>query len=349
MKKIGRYLPFCFSAGLLLCLVFFSPQAKTAASDALTLCAVTLVPTLFPFYTAVHLFLNAGVLPGGRGIDALMNRLFCLPGAAFPALLLGTLGGYPVGASVTASLYRKGQITKDEAIRLSMFVNNAGPGFILGAVGLTVFHSISLGLLLLCIHLLSALAVGITVRRQQRTGLTVRRRAAEQREKPSNVLPEAISAALQSMLMICAYIVFCSVCLAMVRSLPLCGLLLQRLCRVLPVAEAFLSGLAELSCGIMELRGLSAADAFVAASVLLGWGGLCVFLQTSSILRAAGLPTRQYLRGKLLQAGFSGVLACVVCAVVFRQWLFSLPCIVFLIGFLIVYKIGGRKIRNSLL
>ncbi len=349
MKKIRRYLPVCFAAALLLCLVFFSKQAKTAAVDALTLCASTLVPTLFPFYVAVHLFLNAGILPAGRGINTLMHRLFGLPGAASPALLLGALGGYPLGASVAASLYRQGQITKNEAIRLSMFANNAGPGFILGAAGLSVFHSVPLGLLLLCIHLLSALAVGVSVREPQRTALTVRRKAAEPQRKPSGILPEAIRSSLQSMLTICGYVVFCSVCLAMVRSLPLCGILLRKSGGVLPAAEAFLSGLAELSCGILSLRDLPTADAFVAASVLLGWGGVCVFLQSAAALRAAGLPTRQCLQGKFLHAVYSGILSCAVCSAIFRQPSFLLLCATLFIGIAVLLKIRGRKSGSILL
>ncbi len=349
MKKIRKYLPACFSAGLLFCLVFFSGQAKAAAVDALVLCASTLVPTLFPFYVAVHLLLHTGMPPFGKGVDSFMQRLFSLPSAASAAILLGALGGYPIGASVTASLYRQGQLTREEAIRLSMFVNNAGPGFILGAAGLAVFHSVSLGLLLLCIHLLSALAVGITVRAPQRPKLSVRRKAATQQKHSSSALPEAVSTALQSMLTICAYIVFCSVCLAMVKSLPLCGILLKQLCRILPEAEALLMGLAELTCGILALRGLSAASAFVVASALLGWGGLCVFLQSAAVLHAAGLPVRQCLRGKLLQAAYSGILSYAVSAVLFRQPTFLLPCAALFISILILRKIRGRKTACSLL
>lgn len=349
MKKNSKFLPACFALGLLLCLVLFSAQANAAAVDALKLCAMTLVPTLFPFYSAVNLFLNAGVLPDGKGIQAIMQRCFLLPGAAASALLLGLLGGYPIGASVTAALYRQGQLTRNEAIRLSMFANNAGPGFIFGAVGLTVFHSVPIGLLLFCIHLLSALAVGVSLRMPQKSNLTVRRKMPTHPKASAQILPEAVSAALQSMLMICAYVVFSSVLLAMVKSLPPCGLLLQRLSGVLPAAEALFSGFVELSCGILALRGLPIAEAFVSASFLLGCGGVCVFLQSAAVLTSAGLPVRQCLQGKLLQGVYSAVLSCAVCCVMFRPFPSLLWCAVFFAGIVVLCKIRGRKNRYSLL
>lgn len=349
MKKFGKALPACAAFGLLLCLVLFSAEAKAAAADALSLCAATLVPTLFPFYAAVNLLLNMGALPSGKITQMLTERCFRLPGEAASAVLLGLLGGYPVGISVTAALYRQGLLTRDEAVRLSMFANNAGPGFILGAAGLSVFHSVPLGLLLLGIHTLSAFAAGFAVRTAKKPNPVVRRSAPHRTAVSAPILPKAISDALQSMLMICAYVVFCSVCLAMIRALPLFGMLAKELSAVLPAAEAFFCGLCELSCGILALRGLPTATAFATASVLLGWGGLCVFLQSAAVLRAAGLPARQCLIGKALQAAFSGLLSCAVCGIVFHQRpsvaFFAIP----IIGFFALRKIRGRKNRYSLI
>ena len=46
------------------------------------------------------------------------------------ALLLGLICGYPMGAKLTADLFREGKITKSEAQYLLTFCNNPGPVFI---------------------------------------------------------------------------------------------------------------------------------------------------------------------------------------------------------------------------
>ena len=108
-----------------------------------------MVPALFPFLAVSSLLVSLGfgewVSPHLAGV---MGPLFRLPGQASSALLLGLVGGYPIGAKTAADLYRENLLTADEAERLLAFCNNSGPAFIVGAVGAGVFGSASAGLLL---------------------------------------------------------------------------------------------------------------------------------------------------------------------------------------------------------
>lgn len=337
------------AASVMLLLLIFPGQAKSAAADALRMCGMTLVPSLFPFYVAADLFLAAGLPPAGKRLDAVMRRLFGLPGEAAPALLLGLLGGYPIGASVTAGLYRQGVLTKQEAVTLSRFSNNAGPAFIIGAAGLAVFQSVKLGLLLYAIHAASAVITGILLREKNDSHIRKRRMTQTQSGSITQALPEAVSAAAQSMLMICAYVVFFSVVLAVIRAFPPVGHLFSVVSNRLPVCEAALSGIAELSCGILALQGAPRFSALVTASVLLGWGGICVFFQSASVLSAAGLPVKQCIKGKLTQAGIAGALSCACCAAASHSGSFFLGFSVFLLISLCICKIGGRKAVSRLI
>lgn len=338
------------SAGCVIFLLLAYPaQASTAAADALRLCGLTLVPSLFPFYTAANFLLAAGLPPAGKRVSGWMRRLFGLPGEAAPALVLGLLGGYPVGASVTAELYRQGSLTKQEAVSLSRFANNAGPAFIIGAAGLAVFRSAKTGLLLYGIHILSALLTGLILRRNSDPPVRIRRSPAIQNTDTAQALPKAISASVQSMLMICAYVVFFSVVLAVIRSIAPIGKCLSALSVRCPACEAMLSGFAELSCGILSLQKVPCPSAWIAASVLLGWGGICVFFQSASVLSSAGLPARQCLGGKLTQSVIAGMLSCLCCALNARngKYLLCFPIFVFIL--LGIVKFGGRKKASRLL
>lgn len=337
------------AASVMLLLLIFPAQAKSAAADALRMCGVTLIPSLFPFYAAADLFLAAGLPPAGKQLDAVMRRLFGLPGEAAPALMLGLLGGYPIGASVTAGLYRQGVLTKQEAVTLSRFSNNSGPAFIIGAAGLAVFQSVKLGLLLYAIHAVSAVITGILLREKADFHLRTRRLVQTQSGSITQALPEAISAAAQSMLMICAYVVFFSVVLAVLRAISPIKHLFSALSLRFPVSEAVLSGAAELSCGILALQGAPRFPALVTASVLLGWGGICVFFQSASVLSAAGLPAKQCVKGKLTQALVAGALSCVFCAAASHSGSFFLGFTVFLLFSLGICKIRGRKATPRLI
>ena len=83
--------------------------------------------------------------------------LFRLPGCAGSALLLGLVGGYPIGARTAAELYTSGALTRQEAERLLTFCNNSNPVFLVSVLGSGVFGSVRTGLWLWLIHVCSAL------------------------------------------------------------------------------------------------------------------------------------------------------------------------------------------------
>ena len=133
---------------LILCgiLVWFladARQLRLEAAKALTLCAGTVIPALFPFMVVTGLLVRLGfgqwLAPDMAG---LMASLFRLPGCAGSALLLGLVGGYPIGARTAAELYASGDLTRQEAERLLTFCNNSNPVFLISVLGVGVFGSV---------------------------------------------------------------------------------------------------------------------------------------------------------------------------------------------------------------
>ena len=105
-----------------LALMFWPQEAMEAAREGLRLCYNVILPSLFPFFVLSALVVDLG-LAGylGRALEGLMRPLFHVPGACASALVLGFVGGYPVGARTALSLYQKGMCTKTEAERLLSF------------------------------------------------------------------------------------------------------------------------------------------------------------------------------------------------------------------------------------
>lgn len=284
-------------AALLVWLFADAGRVRESAADALRLCAASVIPSLFPFLAATGLLMSLGFgALASPWLSPLMTGLYRLPGAAGSALLLGLLGGYPVGARTAADLYRLGQLTKDEAERLLTFCNNANPAFLLNALGVGVFHSSRAGLWLLLVHLLSALLTGLCFRGQvSPRNASPPPPAAQPAFFPAFV--EAVGNAASAMLRVCAFVVFFSV-------------LARPLKNWNSPAAAPLVGLLEL----FSLTPMLAPDSygFVLASVCAGWGGLSALAQTAAVLENTGLSIRPCLLGKTLQAVFSGILAAVV-------------------------------------
>ena len=288
---------------LLIWLFADAGRVRESASDALRLCAASVIPALFPFLVVTGLLMSLGFGAQASPILApLMTGLYRLPGAAGSALLLGFLGGYPVGARTAAELYRRGQLTKDETERLLTFCNNANPAFLMSVLGAGVFHSARTGIALLLIHVLSAFLTGLVFRHASDTPPTRREPPPLSDAQPAffPAFVDAVGNAALAILKVCAFVVFFYV-------------LAQPLKAWDSPAAAPLVGALEL----FSLTPMLTPDSygFILASVCAAWGGLSALGQTAAVLDAAGLSVRPCARGKAVQSVFAGILAALASAV----------------------------------
>lgn len=309
MREWGRRA--ALAAALLVCMAVLLWQNETASAavrQGLTLCARSVIPSLFPFFVVVSFAV-------GCGFFAVLRRLGLPVGAA--VFLVGIVGGYPVGARTVGELYRGGGLARERAETLLTFCNNAGPSFIFSIAGVGVFGSQKIGLALYGIHILSALAAG---------GLLDGLRSAQNVSKPAGsdmktarcdmkpagnrtksagngtklpaLFVSCVGSAAAAMVNICAFVIFFLVVMALVR-------------QAWPGLPPLALGLLELTGGITSLEASPAG--FCMAAALLGWGGVSVHCQTAAVLEDTGLSLRRYLLAKALQAVISALFALGLC------------------------------------
>lgn len=150
-------------------MLFFPAPVLRGAECGLLLWFNTVLPTLFPFILICNLMITT------RAIDLLVcitRPLLCRAFRVSPygsfAVLTGFLCGYPMGAKVTADLYRQGNITKTEASYLLSFCNNTSPMFILSFLVMQNLKNDSLKLPTLIILFLAPVIISFACRPQVR-------------------------------------------------------------------------------------------------------------------------------------------------------------------------------------
>ncbi len=299
---------------LLFAALLIMPEAAAeSCRGALRLCGELIIPSLFPFFV-LSILLNKLGLPGALGklLAPAAARLYKVSGAGATALIIGLTGGYPLGAAYIADMEKSGVISPCEGERLLGFCNNSGPAFVMGAVGIGVFRSARLGLLLYGIHILSALLTGLFFR--QPGGYEVLcKPVGFDTELSDSVLPEAVKQALSSVLNVCAFVVCFTVLVGLLElgggfSL-LCGTLTELLGTGLLYNRAMLTGILELGSGAAAMSGLSAGPLELSlAAGMLSWGGVSVLLQTKAVLSGSKVKGALHFAGRLISAAISSVL-----------------------------------------
>lgn len=276
------------AAGILV-LILDGQTAIAGASDGIDLCIRTVIPSLFPFFL-LSILLTSTL----SGLNTpILRWLSCLCGtpAGTEALLITSfLGGYPVGAQCISRAYHSGQIKRTLAQRMLYFCNNAGPSFIFGMAAMQ-FSSPLYGWLIWAIQLLSAIAVTRCLPAGEET-------ISQKGQAKQTTLTDALQSALRIMTTVCGWVVIFRVLIAF---------LSRWFFWLLPKdVSVFLTGLLELANGCCQLASVkNSGIRLILCSLMLSFGGLCVFMQTSSFLQ--GLSTVEYLKGKCLQTIYAGL------------------------------------------
>jgi sporulation integral membrane protein YlbJ len=288
----------------------------SAAKGGVELCLYTVIPSLFPFFVLSSLVVCLGVSEKLQKVAfPIMKPLFGLNGACSSALILGAIGGYPVGAKTVVTLYNNKLCTRSEAQHMLAFCNNSGPAFIFGIVGAGVFGSVKIGLILYAIHIISALIVGIIFRfigkSNIHSGSAVTSAASE---SFPTAFTKSVTESFSSCIGLSGFVIFFAV---FINLLSKCGILeifsdfLDIFIKNSAISQSIVTGLIELTSGIYGLMGISGnfKTLLVVSAFMLGWGGLSVHFQTLSILDSTDLSPKTYFVGKLMGAVISGVLA----------------------------------------
>lgn len=305
--------------GFLLCgagLLCYSKAVSAAMTQALALCVQVLLPSLFPFFVLSSMFISTGVIQRlSTRLEKPFQWLFGLPGSFGAALLLGAAGGYPVGAKTIATLYQQGQCSKRDAEKALRFCNNAGPAFLISAVGASLLQDPHAGLNLYAVHVLSALIIGF-IYRKNTDHVKYHCITADHMRNTATIslFLRAVTDAFSSFLNVSAFVLIFSVISTMLQQLPLIDSL-----HCLPgggiLWYGLLAGFLELTSGVACLTqgGLPPSILLPALSFLCGWGGCSVQFQTISLLHDAGLSCRQYLKSKLLQGILAALITGMIC------------------------------------
>lgn len=281
----------CLSALGMLVLILDAKTAMNGGAEGISLCIQTLIPSLFPFFLLSDLLISSVAGYTGKWIRPL-EKLLRIPSGTGGIILVGLLGGYPLGAQGIAQAQKSGMLSQTDARRMMAFCNNAGPSFLFG-ISAILFPEIWMCWTLWGIHILSVILVGILTPGASHSQTTPTRRKFSS-------LPQTLKKAITGMAMVCGWVILFRILLAFCQRWFLW---------LLPeTVQYFLSGILEIANGCCSLPQLGSVGLrFTLCAVFLGFGGLCVALQTYCV--SLDVDIRLYLPGKIAQASISYLLS----------------------------------------
>lgn len=285
-------LSFLLSLTAFILILSFPAASSEGVRSGLSLCYRAVVPSVFPSLILTDLLFSRPCKAIEKTVGRMFHLLFHTSPRGAVAWVAGLLSGFPVGAITVARDVERGALSREEGEYLLAFVNNTGPAFLVGGIGLGLFGSARLGWALYFLQIPVSLFVGFLLRPKARA-------VSPPATLESTAVAAPVSAivrASEKTVRIAGFVCFFSV---------LSSLLSLFLPDGLPLALA--SSILEVGCGAARASRLAApfpALPLVAFSVC--FSGLSVHFQTLSVLDGTGIRTKSYRRGKTV-SGFLGL------------------------------------------
>ena len=307
-------------------LIFFliaNPQTYMQSTlNGLNVWISSVLPALFPFFFLTKLLTELKVINKiSVFLSPISKKLFKCPGISAYVFLMSIISGYPVGAKLISELFKNGQITQSDAIKMNSFCSTSGPLFVVGTVGVSMFFSKTTGFIILFSHIVGAIINGLLYR-----NIKIRKNHNEiiivSNKKPENILSAVMYDSIVSILMVGGFIsvffVFIDI-LNNTKIIDILSFLLEKTLFFLHLPPDFfnatLNGLIEITHGALDLSMLDLNIKFLTVILtgMISFGGLSIHLQSLIFLKNTNIKMGSYFLQKTTHSIISMIVCFVIC------------------------------------
>ena len=290
-NRLKKILPFFLTITAIFFLLVDRNSVVVGIRQGLTVCSEVLIPSLFPFMVLSAFAVNSGLADiRSRPLQMFFEKVLKIPCECLSALIFGFVGGYPVGASVTAALCGKSIIDTSIAKRLFSCCVNAGPAFIITAVGTVMLGNTTAGVVLFFSVCSASVLTGVFFLFIFGRGYEKKVNKVSAKMPLSESLIVSVSDSCNRMIGMCGWVVvfsaFTSIVTAHVKGL---------------VATYFLV-FSEVTSGVEYA---TEAGGLPLAAACISFGGICVMCQLLPSVKQCGIKVYEYLIFRIVNSVFS--------------------------------------------
>jgi hypothetical protein len=247
------------------------------------------MPVLFPFFFICGLLVELDFFSGFKKF-----------GKTAPIFALSLLSGYPTGARLISDLYKRGELTRTQAIRISTCTSTCSPIFVIATLGACFYQSTMVGVLIFSAHSVGAILNGLLyrgIRFAETTNVALVENVGVARKKDiAECVSTSLVQAIQNIFAVGGLIVVFFIVTEFVGG------------------GVFVSGLLEMTGGVFQAS-VATPSSLIIPCAIISFGGLCVAMQGFVFMNSFRMPLWFYLVYKLTHM----ILAVAIC--------FALVCI----------------------
>ena len=218
-------------------------------------------------------------------------------------MLAAAIGGYPAAAKCINDSVCGGFLDQKTASRMLCFCVNAGPPFLISAVGIGVFGSIRTGFLLFAAQFLSSSIIAVLISCFSKKPVTCRENYSPIYSSNSALIVESIISAAESCFRMCAFIVIACGVLEISFGGTVFGFAENK-----PLLKAIFSGFFEVTARVFSCAEIEGLASVIAAGAIASFSGISVILQVAAVTEESKIPLFPFIVSRFFHAGITAAI-----------------------------------------
>lgn len=290
-------------------MLMLSKDISKGIQNGIEMVLGVIVPSLFAFMALSVFIANTFVSDViSRTLRPVAVHLYRLPANAGFIIFMSMIGGYPVGAKLISDMLRAGTLDEKTASRMMCYCTNAGPAFIVTAVGVGMFHSLTTGFFLFIAQILSSVIMGIVIGRCSKP---VTRAAAPKRNMSvPNAFVYSVNSAAKSLFGVSAFVVLFSGVIEFLKASGIMDAAIRLFSAFLDkqTVEICITGFLEVTNGCKASAALGGSNALLLTAFFLSFAGISILFQIVNMFYGMKVNLKPFLLSRVVHGGLTAAL-----------------------------------------
>jgi len=269
--------------------IVYSKEISAGVIKGMLTSVNIIIPSLLPFMVLSG-FISLSPLNSivSKPFALFTKKILKMPHQLGTVILMSIIGGYPVGAKTLATMLGNKSISEHTAEKMLCYCVNAGPSFVISAVGVAMFANYKIGVILFVSQIISSLIIAIFTGylyddKDEITNYT------EHSYSYSNAFVKAVINSSEAMLIICAFVIIFSAIISLLDYSGILNWFSLLLSHALwfinsdaDLYKCIISGILEVTTGCISTIRLEGNLSLLLCGCFISFGGLSVIFQVMS-------------------------------------------------------------------
>ena len=270
-------------------LIVFPKKSAFGAYFGIVNCLEIIVPSLFPFMVVTIFLTESGYYKQIFSIpSALLSKITGVDKNLCSLFFLGLIGGYQSAAKSVTILCKNNVILPECASILLCFCTNAGPAFLISAVGTGMYLSSSVGVILFIASIMSSFSLMLFYapklnKINDLTNYKINKGLV-------SCFVNSVKEACKTITFMSSFIVLFSVAIYMVPEFS----------ENFYYLKSLLYGLLEVTSGVRASSAEISLTSILATAAICAFGGFCIILQIAAICSEANIKIFPFIFSRII-------------------------------------------------